>query len=511
MTTDDMPMQTRRPGPFTIVIFGASGDLTRRKLMPALYTMFVEKLLPESFCIIGFARRDWTDASFRELTADALREFSRAGDVPEQVLAFCDHVLYHKGDILEDPASFAALTERIRGQSELPDNTIFYLSVKPDLFEPIIRRLSAAGAIRHPNDKAWSRVVVEKPFGRDLASARQLNRSIQRFLAESQIYRIDHYLGKETVQNILSFRFANSIFEPVFNNQFVHHIQITAAETTGMETGRGAYYDANGALRDMVQNHLLQLLCLSTMEPPSSLTAEAIRNEKVKVLQSIRPPVCICEMAVRAQYTHGAVKGEPVNGYLKERHIDPNSRTATFTALRLFVENWRWAGVPIYLRTGKRLNKRATEIVVQFKTPPLQLFQTVQCQGDVCDLAQSKPNLLIFRIQPDEGIYLRFSAKRPVMQLQVENVDMNFSYANTWKRVIPEAYERLLLDIMRGDSTLFTRSDEVDAAWQIVDPILSAWETNRNIPLYSYQAGTWGPMEAADIFTGSGTFWYQPW
>jgi glucose-6-phosphate 1-dehydrogenase len=497
--------------PFSIVIFGASGDLTRRKLMPALYTMFRQGLLPDAFRVIGFARREWTDESFRERTAEAVREFSRIEVDEASLAAFCARVEYHRGEIGEEQEPFETLREKLDGTSE-PGNRIFYLSIKPDLFESVIRSLSRAGCVASREDGWWSRFVIEKPFGRDGASARALNEGVRRYLSERQIFRIDHYLGKETVQNVLSFRFANTIFEPLFNSQYIDMIQITAAETTGMESGRGAYYDASGAVRDMVQNHLLQLLCLVTMEPPSSMTAEAIRNEKVKVLQSIVKPKagCIDDMAIRAQYTAGESGGHPVPGYLEEERVPPESKTETYAAVRLSIENWRWAGVPMYLRTGKRLKKRATEIVVHFKRPPLQLFQTVECVGDLCDLTKTKPNQLIFRIQPDEGISLRFSAKRPVMQLHVENVDMRFSYEAAWESALPEAYERLLLDLMRGDSTLFTRSDETEAAWDVIDPILKAWHELDESPLYRYEAGTWGPVQAEAIFRDMHTDWHNP-
>jgi len=365
-------------------------------------------------------------------------------------------------------------------------------------FKPKIDRLHQAGLIRPPEESPWSRVVIEKPFGSDLASAMALNRRLRRLLRESQVYRIDHYLGKETVQNLLSFRLANAIFEPLFNNRYVDHVEITASETVGMEKGRGAYFDATGCLRDMVQNHMLQLLCLVAMEPPANLTPDAVRNEKVKVLQSIVPlgRDQVLRAAIRAQYVAGTVDGAPVPGYLEEERVDPDSRTETYAALRLELGNWRWAGVPFYLRTGKRLHRRATEIRVQFKMPPMELFQTVACDGDVCDLTHARPNVLVFRIQPDEGISLRFSAKRPALQMQVESVAMDFTYAETWKTALPEAYERLLLDVMRGDSTLFTRADEVEAAWRLLEPVLTAWAEDPAVPMYHYRAGTWGPSEA---------------
>lgn len=496
--------------PLTIVILGASGDLTLRKLMPALYAMHQHGFMPDEFAIVGFARRPYEDEEFREIMLEALRAHSRIPVLSPGVQDFIKHLFYHQGDI-EDPGSYTRLAAHM-AQKGFPGNRLFYLSIKPELFEASLGHLQHAGLIQMPGSESWTRVVIEKPFGHDLASAARLNRAVRSHLDETQIYRIDHYLGKETVQNILSFRFANVLFEPLFNSSLVDNIQITAGETVGMESGRGAYYDATGALRDMLQNHLLQLLCIIAMEPPAGLTADAIRNEKVKVLKSIRVlrPQDVSRHVVRAHYTAGTGEDPSVPGYLQEDRVRPDSRTETYVAARLFLENWRWAGVPIYLRTGKRMPRRATEVVVNFKVPPLQLFQTVECTGDLCDLTRSRPNQLIFRIQPDEGIDIRFSAKRPVLQVQVENVAMSFDYAQTWKTALPEAYERLLLDVLRGDSTLFTRSDEVESAWQVVDPILTAWQDDPSIPLHAYAAGTWGPDEADRLLAERGHRWRNP-
>ena len=492
--------------PVTMVIFGASGDLTARKLVPALYTMFTQGLLPPEFMILGSARRDYTDEHFRNLMVEAVRTFSRS-EVDETLLRdFAGHIGYQRCD-LGAPADFGSLKERL-DTPDYPDNRLYYLSVMPSLFAPTVAALSGCGLISPAGSRPWTRVVVEKPFGRDEASAQALNQEMLGHLDESHIYRIDHYLGKETVQNILSFRLANAIFEPLFNNKFVDHVQITAAETVGVEGGRAGYYDSAGAVRDMVQNHLLQLLCLVAMEPPSGLDAAAIHNEKVQVLQSVKAlsPEDVAECVVRAQYTAGETGGEPVIGYRDEDRVKNDSLTDTYLAMRFNVDNWRWAGVPFYLRTGKRLRRRSTEIAVQFKMPPLQLFQTVECEGDVCDLSRSEPNVLVFRIQPDEGISLHFAAKRPAMHLVVEGVKMDFSYAETWEQKLPDAYERLLLDVLRGDSTLFTRSDEVEAAWRVVDPILQAWQAEAGFPLATYPAGSWGPAEA-DALLLNGARW----
>jgi glucose-6-phosphate 1-dehydrogenase len=475
--------------PVTFVIFGATGDLTQRKLLPALYTLFREGALPDTFAVVAFARRDYNDKTFRELINPALHEHSRAPVDDESLRVFCSRLFYHRGD-LSDPTAFDALGQRMSGDV-LPGNRLYYLSIAPDLVDQTVLHLDAAGLITPAGSSPWSRVVVEKPFGHDLQSAQELNRSLLTHVDETQIYRIDHYLGKETVQNILSFRFANTIFEPVFNRTYVDHIQITAAETVGMESGRGAFYDRTGALRDMVANHLFQLLCLVTMEPPDGLDARAIRAEKMKILHALKPAAALPGHPSGCFGQYAGNKDVP--GFHEEERVDPQSKTETFAALRMEINNWRWAGVPIYLRTGKRMPEKTTEIAVQFRTPAMQLFQHVACKGDVCDLTGVKPNSLIFRIQPDEGIFLQVSAKRPSMQLVVESVDMDFSYSDKWNKELPEAYERLLLDAMRGDPTLFTRSDEVEAEWAAIEAIREATKNQKPVP---YAAGTWGPPEA---------------
>ncbi len=484
--------------PVTFVIFGASGDLTRRKLMPALYTLFREGALPGAFTIIGFARRDYEGEKFCELIAAALREYSRLPVDDESLKAFCTHLIYHRGD-LSDPEAYRSLREKFEGDHALPANRLFYLSIDPSLIDPTVTELSASGLITPSGEAPWTRVVVEKPFGRDLKSAQALNQKLLAHLDETQIYRIDHYLGKETVQNILSFRFANTLFEPVFNRTHVDHIQITAAETVGMENNRGAFYDEYGALRDMVANHLFQLLCLVTMEPPDGLDARSIRNEKMKILSSLQPATSTPEHPAGC-FGQYAGNGE-TKAFHEEDRVDPQSNTETFAALRMEINNWRWAGVPIYLRTGKRMAKKTTEIAIQFKAPAMQLFQHVACKGDVCDLTGVKPNTLIFRIQPDEGIFLQVSAKRPSMQLVVESVDMDFSYSGRWDKELPEAYERLLLDALRGDSTLFTRSDEVEAEWNVIDAILAEMAGRAPVP---YAPGSWGPPEADPVHLSGG-------
>ncbi len=491
MTTLDMQLKES----VTFVILGATGDLTRRKLLPALYTLFKDNVLTKDFTVIGFARRDHNDKSFCELMVDALREHSRTPLDEESLAAFCSRLHYHKADIT-DINAYRRLKQRFTDEA-LPSNRLFYLSITPDLIETATHNLHETGLITPEGSTPWSRVIVEKPFGSDLKSAQNLNRILLEHMAEPQIYRIDHYLGKETVQNILSFRFANTLFEPIFNRTHVDHIQITAAETVGMESGRGAFYDKTGALRDMVANHLFQLLCLVTMEPPDGLDACSIRNEKMKILRALslaedtpgHPSIC------RGQYA-----GDTQNhAFHAEDRVNPDSTTETFVALRMEINNWRWTDVPIYLRTGKRMAKKTTEIVVQFKTPALQLFQHVECEGDICDLAGVKPNTLIFRIQPNEGIFLQISAKRPSMQLVVESVDMDFSYSGKWKKDLPEAYERLLLDAMRGDSTLFTGSNEAEAEWTVIQSVLKGIT---NPEPYLYEPNSWGPPEADALLSG---------
>lgn len=494
--------------PFTCFIFGASGDLTLRKLMPALYIMFAERHFPDEFSVVGIARRDYTSEMFREKMEQGIRNYCRIPVDEERLKLFLDRVAYHKGDI-SDSHVYNRLRERWEQDEDWPQNRIYYLAIKPEFFHPVVVHLDQAELITDPNSTPWTRVVVEKPFGHDLTSAKKLNHDLLDVLDEKQIYRIDHYLGKETVQNIMSFRFANSIFEALFNNRYVDHIQVTASETVGMESLRGAYYDATGAMRDMMQNHLLQLLSFVAMEPPSSLTADAIHSEKSKLLRSIQPVALdqITSQVVRAQYLDGELDGKKIPGYLQEERINPESKTETYVGMRLHIDNWRWAGVPVYLRTGKRMKEKTTEVAVQFKMPPLQLFNTVECVGDLCDMTNAQPNILVFRIQPDEGISLHFSAKRPAMQVVVEQVVMRFSYAEAWKKSLPEAYERLLLDAMRGDSTLFNRTDEVEAAWGLIDPVLQAWANDPSIPVYHYRPFTWGPEESDALFVNPDTGW----
>jgi glucose-6-phosphate 1-dehydrogenase len=499
---------TRAKEPVTVVIFGASGDLSRRKLIPALYHLECAGYLPERYAVVGFSRTKMTDEAYRDAMLRALREQVQDGPQPVGADAKLVQALHYQPGSNEDPQAFAQLKERLAQldkQRGLPGNRLFYLSVAPEFFPVIINHLHAAGLIYPKKGKAWSRVIIEKPFGRDLESARALNAVVTGALDESQIYRIDHYLGKETVQNILSFRFGNSIFEPLFNNKYVDHVQLIVGETLGMEGRRGAYYDTAGTLRDMVQNHMLQLLCLTAMEPPSALEAQAIRDEKVKVLRALvamnRDEVAA--NTVRGQYGVGELNGAIVKGYRQEEGVDPHSVTETYVALRLKIDNWRWAGVPFFLRSGKRLHTRVSEVAVRFKQPPLQLFRDLG--RDL--IPRTKSNWLILRIQPAEGINLSFACKRPGMQVHLDEVRMDFLYGCAFQERSPEAYERLLLDALRGDASLFTRSDEVDYAWRFVSSIHQGWAYLPPPTFPNYYPFSDGPEEANRLLDGLATAW----
>ena len=490
------------PQPCTIVIFGATGDLTHRKLVPALYNLAADGELPPAVGVIGFARRPKTDEEFRNEMGEATRKFSRQSVRDEIWNTFAKSLYYHQSEF-SDEAGYKGLAERLEkidAERGTRGNRLFYLAVAPDQFEPILKNLKAAG-LNQAGEGSWARVIVEKPFGTDLASARELNRVVGKSFAESQTYRIDHFLGKETAQNILVLRFANAIFEPLWNTRYIDHVQITAAETLGVE-GRAGYYEGSGALRDMVQNHLLQLLCLIGMEPPTDLSADAIRDEKVKVVRSLRritgPEVAID--AVRGQYAAGAISGKPVTSYREEKGVDPKSITETFVAMRLKIDDWRWADTPVYLRVGKRLPKSGTEISVHFKNAPPVLFNKESIALD--------QNVLVVRIQPDEGISLRMQAKIPGTSLRIEPVKMDFHYGTSFGKASPEAYERLLLDAMSGDATLFARRDEVEEAWAFIDPVEEAWHAKKDAPeLHFYPAGSWGPEAADDLLARDGRAW----
>jgi glucose-6-phosphate 1-dehydrogenase len=493
----------------TIVIFGASGDLARRKLIPALHHLECGGYLPERYAIIGFSRTEMSDEAYREAMRKALSE--RAGDGAGVAAAapVVQALHYQPGDA-DNPASFQALRQKIEAlerERQLPGNRLFYLAVAPSFFPLIVQQLAAAGLLYLPQAPAWSRVIIEKPFGHDLESARSLTASIREVLDESQIYRIDHYLGKETVQNILSFRFGNSIFEPLFNHRYVDSVQITVAETLGMEGNRGAYYDTAGVLRDMVQNHMMQLLCLIAMEPPPALEAQAVRDEKVKVLRALLPMTRqeVAANTVRGQYGVGERDGKIVPAYRQEKGVKPDSTTETYVALRAGIENWRWAGVPFFLRSGKQLAAQLSEIAVRFKKPPTLLFRDFAARAGGGPPAP-RANWLVLHIQPDEGIHLSFACKRPGMRLQLEDVAMDFVYGEVFHQRSPEAYERLLLDALRGDASLFTRSDEVEYAWRFISSIHAGWAELPPALFPNYYPFTEGPVEAERLLQGT-THW----
>ncbi|HZR30592.1 MAG TPA: glucose-6-phosphate dehydrogenase [Terriglobales bacterium] len=486
----------RTPEPCAMVIFGATGDLMRRKLMPALYNLYREHLLPAGFSIVGVSRTQMSSEQFRAAMKKAIQEFDEEASHDESAWeSFAEGLSYLTAQT-DQPDHYRELAkelERVDHERGTGSNRLFYLAVPPSSILEIVRQLDAAKLARTP--QGWTRIIIEKPFGHDLDSARQLNERIARVFDEDQIYRIDHYLGKETVQNLMVFRFANGIFEPIWNRRYVDNIQITAAETVGVEN-RAAYFEEAGELRDMVQNHLLQVMALTGMEPPTSIAADSIRAEKAKLLRSIvpvGPNVDGC--VVRGQYGPGWVEGVKVPGYREEPGVNPNSSTETFVALKLFVENWRWAGVPFYLRAGKRMPKRVTEVAIHFKSAPLMLFEHTP-------LDQITPNQLIVRIQPDEGISLKFSAKVPGPAIHIRPVTMDFRYASSFGVATADAYERLLLDCMLGDPTLFADREGVEAAWALVTPILRAWQRQPPAKFPNYPAGSWGPPEAESLLQG---------
>jgi glucose-6-phosphate 1-dehydrogenase len=483
--------------PTTLVIFGATGDLAHRKLLPALYNLAHEGALPERFKLIGIARREKGKEDFRGEARQSILGHSRREPDEEVLDGLLDHVYYIPANF-DDPDGYAALAEKLDkldADAGQPLNRDYYLSTAPEFFPVIIEQIKAAGLHRH--DKVDVRAIIEKPFGTDLDSARSLQGVVADVFRERQVFRIDHYLGKETVQNVMAFRFANTMFEPIWNRNFIDHIQITAAEDLGIGS-RAGYYDQSGALRDLVQNHMLQLVALTCMEPPASFEANKVRDEKVKVLTAITPPDPAAD-TVRAQYTAGTAGGEDVPGYIDEEGVPDDSRTETYAAICLEVHNWRWAGVPIYLRTGKRLARKVTEIAVALKPIPHLAFQSKGSVG-------VQPNQLILTVQPNEGVSLSLGAKIPGSTMRIRPVNMEFLYGSAFMSQSPEAYERLILDAMRGDATLFTRNDEVDAQWTIIDPILEAWRGTDDRPVATYEAGTAGPADADELI-GPGREW----
>jgi glucose-6-phosphate 1-dehydrogenase len=493
-----------KPGNLILIIFGASGDLTARKLIPALFSLKIQNLLPDKFAVIGVGRTKLSNEDFRKKMGESIGLYSEEKD-PEKdqinkftaSLSYLSMVDYSKSD-------YAQLKEKLQSENKQCNSCghyIFYLATPPSIYGVIVEKITSEGL--SDQSDGFKRFIIEKPFGYDIESARDMNKRLHRLISEDQIYRIDHYLGKETVQNVLVTRFANGIFEPLWNRNYIHRVEITSAESIGVED-RGGYYDSSGALRDMVQNHLLQMAGLTAMEPPSSLQPEAIRNEILKVFQSLQPirEADVPKQVIRGQYTGSTIRGECVTGYRNEKGVAVDSRTETYVAIKFFINNWRWGGVPFYLRTGKRMPTRVTEIVIHFKRTPHHLFQ--RSENNLTS------NQLIIRIQPDEGILLKYDMKEPGSGFNVKNVNMDFHYKDLADIRVPSAYERLLYDVMLGDSTLFSRDDEVETAWKFIEPIQKAWAGNPAIKVYGYPAGTWGPSNANDLIEGCGLTWRYP-
>ncbi|HZP32326.1 MAG TPA: glucose-6-phosphate dehydrogenase [Candidatus Acidoferrales bacterium] len=489
--------------PCAIVIFGASGDLTRRKLIPALFELAACQSLARRFAIIGFARSEMSDANFQQSAADAVRQNNGGCRVEEEVLrAFVQSFVYVAGDY-DRPAAFEKLAHRldeIDRERNLEGNRLYYLATPPAVYPKVIAQIKNAGMARPVNTNSWARIVIEKPFGHDLASARKLNRVVLDAFDESQVYRIDHFLGKDTVQNLLALRFGNGIFEPLWNRNYVDHVQITAAESLGVEQ-RAAFYETTGALRDMVQSHVLQLTCLAAMEPPSNFDATAARNEKLKVLQALRPysPDTVAANVVAGQYAQGEIDGQEVAGYREEPGVTPSSTTDTYVAAKVLIDNWRWADVPFYIRTGKRMRRRVTEVAINFRRAPHLLFR-----GQSVDT-----NTMVLNIQPEEGISIGFHVKLPGQQMRLAPAAMDFSYLASFGASERSAYATLLNDCMRGDATLFDRADGVEAAWAFLEPVLDVWE-HRGRSVSFYPAGSWGPREADDLLSRDGRRWRTP-
>jgi glucose-6-phosphate 1-dehydrogenase len=490
--------------PCAVVLFGASGDLAKRKVIPAMFDLATHNSLGSRYVIVGFSRTQMSDENFRAATSEAAKSMSELGPIdPKEWANFSSCLYYHAGDY-SDPQAYAQLAKRLaelESENKLNGNRLFYLSTPPEVYPHIVEQLGRAGLARPSSANSWVRIIIEKPFGRDLATAKELNQIVLNVFEEKQVYRIDHYLGKDTVQNLLVLRFSNGIFEPLWNRNYVDCVQITAAETLGVER-RGGFYETTGALRDMIQSHVLQLTSLVAVEPPASFDANSVQNEKLKVLQSIRPfdLEMVAQSVVRGQYAPGQLDGKHQPGYREEPGVSATSRTETFVAACLLIDNWRWAGVPFYLRTGKRLAKRSTEIMIQFRCAPHIVFRDREIEA----------NRLILNIQPQEGISVSFGAKRPGTEMRIGNVNMNFSYKEGFGEVSRSAYATLVNDCLRGDATLFDRGDNVEAAWALLDPILDVWSAAKSAKVPEYAAGSWGPRESDQLLERDGKKWHNP-
>lgn len=490
--------------PCTVVLFGASGDLAKRKVLPAMYDLAIHDLLGPRYAIVGFARTAMSDESFRLTVGEGAKNMSEVGPIdPKKWDEFASNLYYVSGEYgkPDDYAKLVKCLAELDSSKKLGGNRLFYLSTPPEVYPHIVKQLGQAGLAKPKSPESWTRIIIEKPFGRDLSSAKELNKIVLCVFEESQVYRIDHYLGKDTVQNLLVLRFSNGIYEPLWNRNYVDHVQITAAETLGVER-RGGFYETAGALRDMIQSHVLQLTSLVAVEPPAQFDATAVRNEKLKILQSIRPfdLGMVAQSVVRGQYGPGMVEGKAVPGYRQEPGVNSHSRTDTFVAMQLLIDNWRWAGVPFYLRTGKRLAKRSTEIVIQFHRAPHIVFREREVES----------NRLVLNIQPDEGISFSFGAKRPGTEMGIGHVTMKFSYREAFGDGAHSAYATLLGDCLRGDATLFDRGDSVEAAWALVDPILDVWSAAKTAGVPLYAAGSWGPRESDLLLERDARQWYNP-
>jgi len=491
----------KQPENQILVIFGASGDLTKRKLIPALFNLYKQELLPKQFVVLGIGRTNYDDDAFRQKMIEELKD-----NPQNQINDFVKKLYYISFDTqtISDYEQLKTTLDKLNDEYQTKGNYIYYLATPPSLYLPICMGIAAYKLNPEGESTAFRRIIIEKPFGYDLETARVLNKQLLGIFKEEQIYRIDHYLGKETVQNILVTRFSNGIFEPLWNRNYIHHVEITSAESIGVED-RGGYYDGSGALRDMVQNHLLQLVGLVAMEPPVQADSKSIRNETLKVFQSFRPLTehSIANCVIRGQYTDSQIRGIRMNGYRDEKNVPADSKTETYVAMKFFIDNWRWSEVPFYIRTGKRLPTRVTEIVIHFRPTPHHLFLHNQQPG-------SASNLLIIRIQPDEGLLLKFGMKVPGAGFHIQNVNMDFHYQDLADVYLPTAYERLLLDCMLGDSTLYSRGDAVEATWQFIQPVLDAWKNDKDIKVFGYPAGTWGPEHADNLIEGENLTWRYP-